>query len=242
MSYFNNIPLDLINQICYNLTYTETLILREEFNFNLDYQYFFSNKYPGFYEIIKTVKNKTIRYRNYSYEEGYELIYLLLDYLEFLKNSDDYTFYNNLIKGIYTDDIENCYLIVYDNDDNIKDIKNVKDIIASYNMLENEYEYEYYKYRKYFPNMFNMDDIFIDICAEINLYETSDEQLLNDINSQTDDRLTFYLSVLYILLLEYENKIPEWKILIKKLNMKKIKKKPINVIIYQYIKNLINIH
>ena len=39
-NYFSVLLIELTNIICFHLTYTETIILTEYINLNLDYQYF----------------------------------------------------------------------------------------------------------------------------------------------------------------------------------------------------------
>jgi len=250
-TYFDILPIDLLNQICYNLTYTETIILREEFNFDLNYQSFLSLKFPAFYKIVGILKNKTIRYKKYSYEESYELMYLLLDYIEDYPGYDKSVIgkyfslvdYKNFQSNVYTDNIEMFSKIIYDYD---IWIKNLKDILVSYTMLNesNSPGAIYVIYRNYFPNLNDMDDIFLWACDETDFYIDNNNSILlvKDLNNAvTEDHTSMLLSVLYILLLHDRNKIQEWKFLIKDININIIEKSKTTILLYKYILKYINV-
>ena len=58
--YFYLIPKELIQLISYYWNYTESVIIRDIFAIEVNYQYLLSIKYPGFYEIVKTIKSNNI--------------------------------------------------------------------------------------------------------------------------------------------------------------------------------------
>ena len=174
-------------------------------------------------------------------------MYLLLDYLEYLSINNKFGCSDDCkdIKlNLYTDSIDTFKNIIYEND---LDIENLKDILSSYVMLR-EFEIsesKYYKYRKYFPNIRHIDNIFTWACYEVdnNSITGSNNILLKDMNeSKNVDTLTMLLIILYLLLLTNINKIVEWKLLIKHIKIKYIEESKCNIILYRYIVKYINSH
>ena len=239
-TYIEIISTELINLICYNLTYNETMILREDFNFNLNYQLFLSLKFPAFYKMVKTIKNEVLRYKNYTYEEAYRVIYLIVDYSEYLiiKSVSTYSYskYKSNIADLYNEDVEIFFDIIYEITTYMQ-IENIKDIITSYLMItsSNITGSKYYKYRKYFPNITDIDDIFVYTCDEIMGYINNDNNiLLININSGVIPE-NLCMSILYILLLDDKSRIKEWKLLIHKIDNNLIEMSIINMLIFSYI-------
>lgn len=131
MSYFDNLPHELITEICFSLDYAQSLIISQVFingKTVIDYKYLLMNKYPGFYKMLLLVKENDIYYKNYSFEKGYEIInnfQLYADALTNLNPSDEY--------NIKSDNPEDIFEIVVWRGVKIDDIEN---IVMSYNINE----------------------------------------------------------------------------------------------------------
>src|SRR6266498_3680695 len=74
MNYFQIIPQELIDLISTHLSHSDILLLEDELNVSIDYEYLLSTGFPVFYKIIKTLKENNIVYRDYSYRKAYNII------------------------------------------------------------------------------------------------------------------------------------------------------------------------
>src|SRR5579863_6086172 len=159
MNYLNLIPTELHTEIGLYIDYIDSNKLRETFGINLNYQYLLSVKFPAFYIIVKTVKERAINYKDYPYSEAYDLIHLVKVYLQYRhieesKHRDPLYYDEDML---YEDDISEFTGYIFDLDVNVK---NIKDICSAYNTIIEQIHPELYTLRSEFPNIDNIDDDF----------------------------------------------------------------------------------
>ena len=246
MNYLELLPSELITIISLYLNYNEIKINLE--NFDVDYRYLLSENYPAFYEIIYHLKNNDTVNKNYDYEEGYNLMNLV----ETLIYNKQFEIEEGKISNFRTNNIDDFMNIIYTF---IIDILNIRDILASYNRIINQSELsKLFKYRKYFPNVDEINQNFVTACNDYIYY---DEVTLQDLidsyinyaNNTHESKNILYR--IFLNILENEQLIGDYKdkiinLIINKytdLNEKVGKRnKDIQneLIIHQYIINYIN--
>src|SRR6266496_4185548 len=97
--FFSFLPSELNNIICYYLTYNESLVVSKLFKLKINYLPLLIEKYPAMYKIIKELKEKDLKYRDYPYSEAYDLMGLIelgIDYLDIKISNREF---------LYTDDV-----------------------------------------------------------------------------------------------------------------------------------------
>ena len=176
-------------------------------------------------------------------------MHLMLDYLDYFCSGHtsvsgiyigvEYVGVKYYKPNLYSTDIDSFIntITLYD-----VSIKNLKDILSSYDMLDlTKTSSYYYRYRKYLPNLNDIDEIFVYACTKIPSY-MDNLKLLNSINEKNIDNhfLSILFITLYIILLDNKNKITEWKILLKLINAYNIQQSTNNIILYEYIFKYIN--
>ena len=237
MNYFQLVPQELINEVCFYLDYNESLIIRELFAVKVNYLPLLAEKYPGFYQIIKDLRTHDVKYESLTFEEAYLQINLLNSYLEYAKSGEDLIVlqFTN-IKSKDPDDIKN---ILYEND---IWIGKLRDIIASHSIIEQRItkmlkQSEYYKYRNYFPCLPNMDDEFTYACDEFDYYKTR----LDDLTSLIEGaNMKFIYTELLLYVLDIPNIPEDQRIKISskdpsKIIFENVEEKYYVSILYQYI-------
>src|SRR6266496_3070828 len=167
--YFSFLPSELINVIGTYLDYNECLIISKNLEISLDYNYLLSNNYPIFYMIIKELKEKDVKYRNYPYEKGYSLCNLIDRYYEFY---EDYEAIKIFHSNNYDKFIGRGMFNI--------EIREFNDIIESYKIMHQENDL--YKYKEYFPDIINGDDSFESACFEYK-YSTGIDQIIENYNN-----------------------------------------------------------
>ena len=111
MSYLNYLYQDLIDVISTYLDYTSLSILESEYKFQINYEVLLRNRYPAFYEMLKIVKENDTKYKNYPYDQAYnlmkdieEFLIIMLDQLhksyEDAKKEDNPFITNSLLNRI----------------------------------------------------------------------------------------------------------------------------------------------
>jgi hypothetical protein len=198
MSYFNLIPQELNDEVCFYLDYNESLILQDLFNIKINYQRLLSLKFPGFYKMIKELKEKDVKYINFTYEKSYSLINSVSVYLDNLRNEGGYLKYDKLA----SDKIEEVKIALFSNNIFLPEIK---DILASHEMTVSSeilgikyYKYknrEYYKYKNYFPDIVGIENTFINACDEFIYYKNNLQSLSKKIHING----TYCILLLYVL-------------------------------------------
>ena len=226
-NYFEFIPPELIDIICLYLNYTESVVLSSIFDIKVNFQFLLSDKYPAFYQIVKVVKEKDIKYRNYSYDSAYDLINLV----------EIYALSKSIIINFRSENLD----IIYEIRKNNIYVENIMDILGSYIIINKKGKEYVYKYKPYFPNIKYGEESFNLACSRY----TNDLESEIDYYNRTVDFILRQSALCSIFLFVLINKklINEYKD--KIINFKLLDYNNIDIIIrekiiLQYIINFIN--
>lgn len=153
-NYFEFIPPELLNVILLNLNYTESSLLDEMYNLKLDYKILLIDKYPGYYQIVKTVKEKDFKYRNYNYENAYDEIIQFEIYLKEVNNID----LRNYLQDITEETINKFIQLCFSGLTRVP-IK-IEGILTDYSIITepSSRTINFYKYKRMFPNIHNLEN------------------------------------------------------------------------------------
>ena len=241
MSYLNYLYQDLIDVISTYLDYTSLNILESEYKFKINYESLLRNRYPAFYKMLKFVKENDIKYKNYPYDQAYNLmkdieeflIIMLEETYEESKKKDN-PFINisltNKIESIGYDintivenDIDEFITTIYDNSLHFDDLL---DIISSYTLLnpksENigQEEKELTKYKTFMPHARLGNEYFrVAILNYINHNKNIDVIIENSNKYSVNSIVTLYS--LFLCVLEYKGPLTEIKDKILNYKLKK---------------------
>lgn len=166
-TYITTIPQELLQEMCLYLDHTSIIKLRKISNSNINFQYLTSVKFPGFYKIFKTVREESDDYRGFPYEKGHDLVYQLDKFLKQGLNES----------GRLISHIDISFINIYSNDANyLRDLlqenyaqNELRDISLSYRLSQQDStlpQARLYKYRIEFPNVYQINSIFINSCDD----------------------------------------------------------------------------
>ena len=223
-TYLELLPPELINVISLYLDYTEISILEQEFGSRINYQLLLTENYPAFSKIIKILKEKDIKWRNYPYDMAYDLITLTEKYIRF--EIDDMKIHPDINRemryweadiDIRTDDISKFFASVKDTYLMIGDMSN---ILSSYSILTDKKEKELKKYKLLFPNIKDGDTILDGAYNEHSPHNSLDMTIAR-FNEYKDDNSIdplIELYMIFIYVLEHLDTLDQYKDKIIKIN------------------------
>jgi hypothetical protein len=196
-NYFNLIPQELNDEVCLYLDYNDSLILRELFGIKINYQRLLSLKFPGFYKIIKDLKDKDVKYKDFPYEKGYSVINSVNINVNYLRKRDKL---NLKYDKLTSENIEDVMNTIHEN---MIMLVEVIQLLNSYGTIKENYPEDlagskYYKYKNYFPDIASVGDNFTWICDEF-AGGTYYRHNLDHICDETNYFLKYGLLLLYVL-------------------------------------------
>jgi len=199
-SYLSSLPTELHQIIFLYLNHIDIIKLRSLYKIKVNFQYLVSVKYPGFYEIFKTVKEKAPDYYDFSYEKGHNLIYKFI--CCYIENKD-----RPFVRNLSFSNIDDISEILYD----LPNTSELSDILVAYELI-NPLDYlksrtnRFYKYRIELPDIIGINGILQYSFDE--LWEESEPEmiltLVTQLNSESfnTDKRKLNLVSLYLMLLE----------------------------------------
>ena len=213
-TYLELLPQELINIISSYLDYTEVSILEQEFGLKVNYQLLVYTNHPAFGKILKLLKEKDIKWKDYPYSKAYDLMNLIEKYVRF--EIEDSTVRPNIKRGIEegeylrTDNISNfinfildAYLMIGDMDD----------VISSYFMLTEKKGNDLRRYKILFPNITDGETIINSAYADYPYFNSLDETIVhfNESKGQTDLDPLVALYIIFIYVLDHLDTLDEYK-------------------------------
>lgn len=158
MSYFQLLPSELIDEIALYLDYTELSIIEEIFNIRTEYKRLVREKYPAFHEIITFLINNDVKYRDYSWRRGYDLINMVEKYInyEMYIRVSGVALKNNL----RTNNVDNFISSSYEA---LEQFDDMTEILTLYEAMTSQESFNYKDYIRYFPNISGIDICLLNI-------------------------------------------------------------------------------
>jgi len=199
MNYLQSLPDELINIIGLYIDYTATNILTNSLNIKINYKYLLRYQYPAFFKIIGLLALNDSKWVDYPWSMFYDDINMTIKIILYKMKSD--TMWK--VEYLYSNNIKEFVSLYIKN--------NIKfDILDAYFILYRDYDpsgTKYYKYRSNFPNIPNMEHIFIssidNFDINIRLFDyIEDYTECTDFTDSSDALIILYFIYLYFLIRE----------------------------------------
>ena len=206
-NYLDLLPQELINTISSYLDYTEISILEQEFGSRINYQLLLTENYPALSKILKLLKEKDIKWKDYPYSKAYDSITLMDKYLRFrmkrgiLHNENINTRTNSIPDFI--DLISSFHTIISD----------INNMVSSYYILVEEIKKDLIKYKILFPNIKNGDVIINEAYEDYWNFNSLDNMIesFNYFIRENDIYSIILLYIIFIYILEHLDTLDEYK-------------------------------
>jgi hypothetical protein len=186
-SCFQYIPQELVDILALYLNYTEFSIISQFFNLDTNYKLLLMTKYPPFYNLVTELSKIDVKYRDYNFRHGYDLM-CRIELCYHMKRTGFGMSESTLVNLVYDEDGEQFPAdAMQDEDGDIYDfISTCYELeLHDEELLEMSSMYDEYtrtedrmKYIKYFPNIPGGDESFM-ITTNDNIDMTIPELIKN---------------------------------------------------------------
>jgi len=124
----------------------------------IDYQLLLRLKFPGFHRVLRTVKDNSISWKKYTYEQGYSLACLIEIYIKGEIKNNPEQFDEDALDVLYSNSFGELMELLYDTESNIREIYDIDK--AYIQIIDQSHARQFVKYRTRLPEINNIDEYF----------------------------------------------------------------------------------